>query len=86
MANRLAGHPALEIEPPPEVTMRLAEALDSDSDGASRRIATVGLGEIGSDTGLPEAALAALRRARENPADEDLRRGADRALRKAGTT
>lgn len=81
---RRAAYAALAalLDPPPEVLARLAEALEQEDDGACRRIATVALGALLA--ARPErddaGALAALRRARSDGDDPDLRRGAERAL------
>jgi hypothetical protein len=86
---RRAAHAGLAalIEAPEAVIEHLWRSLDdAGADGACRRIATVALAELGGRRpgGLPAPALAALRRAREQPADPDLRRGAERALRRLG--
>jgi hypothetical protein len=74
------------LAPPPAVAERLREALASESDAASRRIASVALGALGSANPdcLCEDDLAALRRARDDDPDPDLRRGAARALARLG--
>jgi hypothetical protein len=86
---RRAAYAALAalLDPPAPVIEQLSRTLDdAATDGACRRIATVALAELGARCagGLPEPALAALRRAREQPADPDLRRGALRALQRLG--
>lgn len=87
LAARRAAYAALasQLDPPPEVLVRLVEALVDEPDGACRRIATVALGEIGAR--LPERLDAGTRRAlthaRDAAADPDLRRGAARALDRA---
>jgi HEAT repeat protein len=70
--------------PPPEVAARLLEVLESDPDAASRRLAALALGEIGASdpASLPAAAPAALREAQRAASDVDLRRAAERSLRK----
>jgi HEAT repeat protein len=72
------------LDPAPEVTARLAEALGSDADPAARRIAATALGELGAalPAGLPRAAHDALEAARAGGRDPDLRRAAERALRR----
>jgi HEAT repeat protein len=74
---------ALE-SPPPEIPERLIEVLAKDGDPASRRLAALALGELGAaDPGsLPAAAHAALREALHATRDDDLRRAAERSLRK----
>jgi hypothetical protein len=86
---RRAAHAGLAalIEAPDPVIDHLSRLLDDTvADGACRRIATVALAELGARRagGLPAPALAALERAREQSADPDLRRGAERALRRLG--
>ncbi len=88
LAARRAAYAALasQLDAPPEVVARLTEALAHEPDGPCRRIATVALAEIGART--PERvqapAIEALREARDDPSDADLRRGADRALARLG--
>lgn len=88
LAGRRAAYAALasQLDPPPVVTERLVAALAQEPDPACRRIASVALGEIGSRRpgGLEAAAREALRRARDAAEDPDLRRGAARALERAG--
>jgi HEAT repeat protein len=68
--------------PPATVTTRLLEALRFDDDAATRRLAALALGEIG--TGNPEAispeALSLLRETGQHCEDSDLRRAIQRAL------
>ena len=75
------------LAPPPEVVPRLVEALESEPDGACRRIAALAIGAIGArDRGLvDQSAVDALRRARTDVDDPDLRRAAGRALERVGT-
>ena len=84
VSTRRAGLVALArvLDPPAEVIERLVEVLNDDADGASRRIATTALGELGAaeDAELPEAASAALQRAAEDANDPNLRRAGARAL------
>jgi len=70
------------LEPPPAVWDRLLDVLDGDEDGASRRIATVALGELAAAAGptAPGRVQERLRAAARDPDDDDLRRGATRAL------
>ncbi len=83
VAARRAGYAALAavLAPEPSVIDRLSEALDSEPDPASRRIATVALAELASRDAsvIQEATVRALETARSSP-DEDIRRGARRAL------
>jgi hypothetical protein len=84
---RRAAHAGLAalLEPPDPVLEALSGILDdAAADGACRRIATVALAELGARRagGLPEPALGALRRAGQQSADPDLRRGAERALQR----
>jgi HEAT repeat protein len=74
------------LEPPPYVLARLVEVLEGDDDPASRRIATVALGELGAadPACLPQAALGLLQSLALADEDEDLRRGALRALARLG--
>jgi hypothetical protein len=76
---------ALEA-PPREVPVRLVGALRNDPDAASRRLAALALGELGAadPAALPEEAREALRAASAAGDDADLRRAAERALRKLG--
>ncbi len=71
-------------DPPERSVERLLVALRSDPDAATRRIASVALGELGA--AHPELrtdeVLAALRQAADAAEDPDLRRGAARALRR----
>lgn len=75
---------AAVLDPAPFVVARLAEVLDGETDPPSRRIAAVALGELGAATpgALPESAVSLLERVRESADDPDLRRGAERALRR----
>jgi hypothetical protein len=88
VAARRAAYAALAsaLAPPGEVVALLAAALGSEADGACRRIASVALGEIGArdPAQLDAAARAALCLARDASPDPDLRRGAQRALARAG--
>jgi hypothetical protein len=88
LAARRAAYAALasQLDPPPEVLARLVEALGEEPDGACQRIATVALGEIGArlPERLDDAAREALARTRDAADDPDLRRGAARALERAG--
>ena len=88
--TRRAGLAALAcvLDPPAEVIERLAQALNDDADGASRRIAATALGELGAalDAGLPEAATAALQRAADDANDSNLRLAGARALLRAKRT
>ena len=70
------------LDPPPEVLARLLAALDGDDDPASRRIATVALAALGSARPgwLPARAEEKLRALAAADPDDDLRRGAVRAL------
>jgi HEAT repeat protein len=70
--------------PPPEIPERLIEVLARDADAASRRLAALALGELGAAApgSLPAAAQAALREALHATRDTDLRRAAERSLRK----
>ena len=72
--------------PPREVPARLVGALRSDPDAASRRLAALALGELGAahPGALPAEAREALRAACLAGGDEDLRRAAERSLRKLG--
>ena len=72
--------------PPREVPARLVGALQSDPDAASRRLAALALGELGAahPGALPAEAREALRAACLAGGDEDLRRAAERSLRKLG--
>lgn len=83
---RRAAYAALAslLDPPVGVIERLTQALGSEPDPASRRIASVALGQLGAvdPDALDQAALEALRAAREDPVDENLRRGAQRALQR----
>lgn len=74
---------ALEA-PPREVPARLVGALRSDPDAASRRLAALALGELGAACpgAFPPEAREALRAASLAAEDEDLRRAAERSLRK----
>jgi len=74
------------LAPPSFVGARLLEVLDGDPDPASRRIATVALGELGAADAawLPEGAADRLRGLARAAPDEDLRRGAARALARLG--
>jgi HEAT repeat protein len=74
---------ALEA-PPPEVGARLVEALRGDPDPGSRRLAALALGELGAANprALPPAARDGLRAALGASEDADLRRAAERSLRK----
>lgn len=85
VAARRAAYAALsaQLDPPRSVLERLAAALSAEPDAACRRIASVALGEIGARCGLDAAAIEALRRARDESEDPDLRRGAARALERA---
>jgi hypothetical protein len=80
---RRAGYAALAaiLAPEPAVVGRLTEALGSEPDPASRRIATVALAELASRDAsvIDTAALQALETARAS-SDEGLQRGAARAL------
>jgi HEAT repeat protein len=70
--------------PRPEVAERLLEALRSEPDATSRRLAALALGELGEKdpAALPAEAQQALRAATAAGADDDLRRAAERSLRK----
>ncbi len=74
------------LDPPVFVLERLCAVLSDDPDAASRRIATVSLGELGAaDTPcLPAGAADQLRVLAASCPDEDLRRGAARALARLG--
>jgi HEAT repeat protein len=74
---------ALEA-PPREVPARLVGALRSDPDAATRRLAALALGELGAadPAALPAEAREALRAACSAPGDADLRRAAERSLRR----
>ena len=74
---------ALEA-PPREVPARLVGALRDDPDAASRRLAALALGELGAadPAALPPEAREALRAASAAGDDPDLRRAAERSLRK----
>jgi HEAT repeat protein len=77
----LSAMPAL-TDPHPTVVTRLLEALGADDDAASRRLAALALGEIGSakpGTISPEA-MQQLEKCQQSDADPDLRRAAERAL------
>lgn len=69
------------MEPPAEIAERLAEALASDPDAASRRSAAAALRALAAHTRLPDAALGALERAASaRDDDESVREHAARAL------
>lgn len=81
----LAAMAAL-ADPPGLVFERLAAALEDDTDPASRRIATVALGELGGNDPerLPAGVAERLRALESGAPDPDLRRGAARALARLG--
>lgn len=69
------------VDPPDGVAERLADVIESEPDGACRRIATVALGEVAAqDPARSEAARARLERLCEADRDPDLRRAAARSL------
>jgi HEAT repeat protein len=72
------------LDPPAFVLERLLEVLDGDAhdDPASRRIATLVLGELGAadPACLPAGSIEQLQALAASSRDEDLRRGATRAL------
>jgi HEAT repeat protein len=74
------------LDPPAFVLARLLEVLDGDADAASRRIATVALGELGAadESCLPAGAVDRLQALSASAPDDDLRRGAARALARLG--
>jgi len=76
---------ALEA-PPREVPARLVGVLRDDPDAASRRLAALALGELGAadPAAIPPEAREALRAASAAGGDADLRRAAERSLRKLG--
>jgi HEAT repeat protein len=81
---RRAAYTALAslLGPPRRVFERLVETLRTEEDGACRRIATVGLAQLGraNPERVDARVLDALREAADDPHDADLRRGAHRAL------
>jgi HEAT repeat protein len=70
------------LAPPREVEERLRDALESDPDAASRRIATAVLRTLGTSHTdfVGERTRAALASARDSSPDPDLRRAAERTL------
>ncbi len=73
------------MDPPPDVLTRLTDALASDPDAASRRLAALALGELGAASGEPPGTLReALRAAGSGSQDADLRRAVERALARLG--
>jgi HEAT repeat protein len=70
------------IAPPPGVAARLLEAIREDGDPASRRLAALALGEVGSSNpeAIPLEAVRQLRDDEERSRDPDLRRALQRAL------
>ncbi|HVP30547.1 MAG TPA: HEAT repeat domain-containing protein [Myxococcota bacterium] len=70
------------LDPPPEVSARLLEAVEHEPDLACRRIAAVALGELGisSPGSLAPDFRARLERLAADADDPDLRRAAERAL------
>ena len=80
----LASLAALE-RPGPGVVERLLEALVRDSDAGARRLAAISLGEIarhGNARPMFDDARRALTAAAETSDDRDLRRAAERALKR----
>lgn len=73
-------------DPGADVLERLVAVLGGDHDPASRRIATVALGELGAANpqGLPAGTTDRLREIAGAAPDPDLRRGAARALARLG--
>jgi HEAT repeat protein len=69
-------------DPPPGVATRLLEALREDADAASRRLAALALGEIGSANpkAITPDATAQLQSLEQRCEDPDLRRAAELAL------
>jgi len=68
--------------PPPAVATRLLEAVRGDDDAASRRLAALALGEIGSaaSQAISPEAIRQLRDTEHRCEDPDLRRALQRAL------
>ena len=66
------------------MSARLLEALDADSDAATRRLAAIALGELGAarPEAVPPETRSRLQAAGEASEDADLRRAAERALRR----
>jgi hypothetical protein len=69
------------------VTQRLLDALESEADPASARIAAIALGEIGnaSPRALGPRALERLQALRDGAGDAELRRAAARSLERLAT-
>ena len=70
------------LDPPPEVPARLLEALDSDVDPVTRRLAALALAELGAQNpaAMSGSSLQALQRAAGESRDPDRRSAAERAL------